>query len=103
MVAFLAPERLGPQRRENIATAQPDLKAQDGIHCEHQLPFSCAVIPRPCTESVFISHFRANAVESRPQATTQTALTDPYLRKDRKQNGPRRSAGVVPAPAVGFP
>ncbi len=32
------------------------LKAQDCIHCEHQLPFSCAVIPGPSTESVFVSH-----------------------------------------------
>jgi len=45
MTALLARESLGPRRREDIAATYPALKAHERIHCEHQLAFSCAVIP----------------------------------------------------------
>src|ERR1700720_4891284 len=35
-----------------------ELEAQECIHCEHQLSFSCAVVPGPRAESVFVFHLR---------------------------------------------
>jgi len=49
-----------------------ELKAHECIHREHQLPFSCAVVPGPRTESVFVSYLWRTETNSLNRWVTPT-------------------------------